>query len=190
MKQRLFSRVYGLLCTLPLVLFLSPSSNASDAWFEEIKQSADDETLYKILYAMPKGGDLHIHLSGSIHPEWLLQLALDAQADGYTYYTKVRISECSYGTNEYGGNAYLLLFKNIPHFEYQQLSECLQSEYVALQDLSDAQRTAWLDSLRLDKAFEGRNEFFEAHWSRLSGLLRNPHIMAETIYLNMQQLFS
>ena len=185
MKQRFFLCVCALLYTTGLLLCLPGYANG-DAWFEELKQTADDETLYKVLYAMPKGGDLHIHLSGSIHPEWLLQLALDAQADGYTYYTKVRINECAYGTNEYGGDAYLLLFKNIPHFDYEQLSECRRGEYVALQDLNKTQRAAWLDSLRLDQLFEGRNEFFEAHWSRISGLLRNPHIMAETIYLNMQ----
>lgn len=159
---------------------------AQDTWFEEIKQQADNTALYKFLYAMPKGGDLHIHLSGSVHPEWLLQLSLDAKQDGYTYYTKVRINSCEYGTDEYGGNAYLLLFKTIAHYDYEKLSSCRQQEYVALQDLTDDQRQAWLDSLRLDQAHEGRDEFFEAHWTRLSGPLSNPNIMAETVYLNMQ----
>ena len=124
---------------------------ALDTWFEEFKARADNATLYRFLYAMPKGGDLHNHLTGSVQSEWLWALALAAEEDGYTYYTKVRVEDCAYGTNEYGGRPYLLYFHTISHLEYGQLSECLRSEYAALRDLTPEQKTAWMDAFRLDK---------------------------------------
>ena len=168
------------------LLSASTAALALDAWFKEFKTTADDRTLHKFLHALPKGGDLHIHLSGSVHPEWLLQLALDAEADGWRYYTKVRLNECRYGTNEYGGNSYLLLFRTITELQWDKLDACEQNEYIPLKDMDERQRQAWLNALRLDKDYEGRAEFFEAHWPRLGGILRNPHIMADTIVMNMQ----
>ena len=44
-------------------------------WFEAFKARADDVALYRFLYAMPKGGDLHHHLSGGAFPEWYWDLA-------------------------------------------------------------------------------------------------------------------
>ncbi|MEM7098026.1 MAG: adenosine deaminase [Pseudomonadota bacterium] len=172
----------GLLC---VTASASASTSDNDQWFEAFKRTADDATLFKFLYAMPKGGDLHIHLSGSIHPEWLWRLSLEAEADGFRYYTKVRINNCRHATNEYGGNAYLLLYKTVVHYDYEKLDACEQGEFELLQDLNDEQKARWMNALRLDQAFEGRNEFFEAHWPRL-GSLGNAKIMAETIYLNMQ----
>ena len=169
-----------------LALVFGLSAHADDAWFETFKREASAQELYKFLYAMPKGGDLHIHLSGSVHPEWLWQLALDAQADGYTYYTKVRINECKFGSNEFGPNPYLLMFHNLAHYDWERLSECEQGEYEPLGSLSDEQRAAWLDSLRLEQAHEGRMEFFEALWPRISALISNPNLMADTIVRNMQ----
>lgn len=170
--------VLGLALTLP--------THAQESWFEAFKREASDQELYKFLYAMPKGGDLHIHLSGSVHPEWLWQLALDAEQEGYTYYTKVRINECRFGSNEYGPNPYLLMFHTLAHYDYAELSDCEKNEYEPLRALSEEQRVAWQDSLRLDQDHEGRMEFFEAQWPRLSALISNPTLMAETIFLNMQ----
>jgi adenosine deaminase CECR1 len=41
-------------------------------WFNTQKQQ---DTLYSVLRRMPKGGDLHNHLSGSGHPEWWFEAA-------------------------------------------------------------------------------------------------------------------
>ena len=64
------------------------ASGASADWFEEVKRSGNDEDLYRVLYHMPKGGDLHNHLSGSNYSEWMWDLALKEQERGYQYYTK------------------------------------------------------------------------------------------------------
>src|SRR5579862_3965786 len=109
--MRIRRRISALILTL---LASIGYSSAAERWFEELKASATPTQLYTFLYALPKGGDLHNHLGGSARSEWLWDAALAQQARGYTYYTKVRIENCQpYGTNEYGPEPYLLLFKNL-----------------------------------------------------------------------------
>ena len=154
-------------------------------WFEELKEG-DDQTLYRVLYYMPKGGDLHNHLSGSNYSEWWYDLAVAQEDRGYTYYTKVRIENCApYGGDRFGPQAYLLLFRNIAEAEYNDLDACEKREFKRLQDLTEVEKTAWLESIRLDKPYEGREEFFQTHWQRLGAMVLNPYLQAETLYRNM-----
>jgi adenosine deaminase CECR1 len=156
-------------------------------WFDEVRDSGDKEALYRTLYYMPKGGDLHNHLSGAIFSEWWYELALAQQERGYEYYTKVVISNCrDFGGNEFTFAPYLLLFRNISALEYAQLDECEQGEYKRLADLDDREKSAWMNSIRLDKPHEGREEFFQTHWQRLNALARNPWLQAETLVKNLQ----
>jgi len=179
-----------LLCVISLPSLASLPAGAPDlaAWFEQFKSEATDEELYRFLYAMPKGGDLHNHLSGSIRSEWFYQLALSQAQRGYRYYTRVRIANC----RDYGGNAftmapYLLLFRNIQESRYRSLNDCEQGEYLPLEALSPEQKTGWLNSLRLDKPWEGRDEFFQTHWQRMGDLYANPYLAADALVLNMQR---
>ena len=169
-----------------LIVLLLPLVAGAD-WFDEIRDGDDKEALYRTLYYMPKGGDLHNHLSGAVFAEWWYELALAQQERGYEYYTKVRISNC----RDFGGNAfsiapYFLLFRNISALEYAQLDECERGEYKRLADLDDREKSAWMNSIRLDKPYEGRGEFFQTHWQRLNALTRNPWLQAETLVKNMQ----
>jgi len=176
-----------------LLFVLSCGSAYSDTreysqWFEEFKRKANDAELYRFLYHMPKGGDLHSHISGSGFSEWWYDLALAQSDKGYTYYTKVKISNCiPYGSNEFGFSPYLLLFRNILSSRYDSLSECEKSEYKLLAKLTDIEKKGWLNSIRLDKQHEGRDEFFQTHWQRLNDIYANPYIIAELIYLNMRE---
>ncbi len=168
-------------------LCLLLSQTASADWFDDLKASGTAEDLYRVLYHMPKGGDLHNHLSGAAFPDWWYDAALAEKARGYEYYTKVRIENCrDYGGNEYGGLAYYLMFRNIMGSQYEQLSDCEKREYKRLENLTVDEKAAWMDSIRLDKAHEGRDEFFHTHWQRLFALLRNPWIQAEILYRNMK----
>ncbi|MFL6578097.1 MAG: adenosine deaminase, partial [Povalibacter sp.] len=58
--------------------------------------------------------------------------------------------------------------------------------YKPLEALTPHEREAWLNSQRLDKPFEGRNEFFDAHWYRINDMLTNPYFVAELLYKNME----
>jgi len=169
------------------VIVLLASQYAVADWFDDVKNSGSAEALYRALYYMPKGGDLHNHLSGSNFSEWWYELALQQKERGYQYFTKVRIENCAgYGGNEFGGLAYYLMFRNIMAVQYDKLSDCEKREYKRLEDLNEEEKAGWLASIRLDKPHEGRDEFFGTHWSRLFALVRNPYIQAETMYRNMQ----
>ncbi len=173
---------------MPLRAALPPASPAMDEWFEQFKLSASDEELYRFLYAMPKGGDLHNHLSGAIRSEWFYDLALAQAKRGYRFYTKVRIDNCRpYGSNAFGFTPYHLLFVNIQQSRYETLSDCERGEFVALEDLNAQQKAGWLNSLRLDKPYEGRDEFFQTHWQRMGDLYANPYLTADALVLNMQK---
>lgn len=166
-------------------LLCATSANAD--WFEDLKRSGSDAELYRVLYHMPKGGDLHHHLSGSTFSESMYELALQQSSHGYQYYTKVRIENCvAYGSDEYGRNPYYLMFRNIMAIEYEQLGDCEKSEYKRLEDLNTDEKAAWMDSIRLDQPYEGRDEFFGTHWPRMNALGWNPWFQAETLFLNMQ----
>ena len=81
---------------------------------------------------------------------------------------------------------YYLMFRNISADRYEQLGDCEQSEYKRLEDLTEEEKAAWMDSIRLDKAHEGRDEFFQTHWQRLFDLGNNPWLQAELLYRNMK----
>ncbi|MGY8796661.1 MAG: adenosine deaminase family protein, partial [Woeseiales bacterium] len=165
------------------------SQIAAADWFEDVKVNGSDEELYRALYYMPKGGDLHNHLSGSNFSEWWYDLALEQKARGYEYYTRVQIENCvMVGDAGFGALNHALMFRNISDREYESLNACKKSEYKALANLDVAEKNAWLDSLRLDKPFEGREEFFQTHWQRLNALGNNPYLQAETLVRNMQAL--
>ncbi|WP_308364467.1 MULTISPECIES: adenosine deaminase [unclassified Microbulbifer] len=169
------------------VMLFSGAAIADDNWFEVFKRDASDAELYRFLYAMPKGGDLHNHISGAGFSEWWYRLALQQEERGYRYYTKVRIENCrDYGTNEFSAQPYLLLFQNILSATYDKLPDCEKREYKSLAELSSEERLGWQNSIRLDKPHEGRDEFFQTHWQRLNELYKNPYIIAELIYLNMK----
>lgn len=169
-------------------IYVDAKKNDFSSWFEYFKDQASDSELYQFLYLMPKGGDLHNHMSGSGFSEWWYELALAEKSRGYIYYTKVKIENCrDYGVNEFSFSPYLLLFRNIAKPSYDKLSECEQGEYKLLSELNEKEKSAWLNSIRLDKSYEGRDEFFQTHWQRLNEIYSNPYVIAEIIYRNMRE---
>src|SRR3977135_63694 len=88
---------HTLLRSLAWILFaalIAPTQAQNDfsARFAEIKKSASDEQLYRFLYDLPKGGDLHNHQDGAVWPEWWYQIATDpVKTHGDTFYTRTKI---------------------------------------------------------------------------------------------------
>lgn len=187
--RRLIAPSFRLLFAAGLSLTsVSVISADMGTWFREFKQNASDEALYQLLWSLPKGGDLHHHLSGAGFSEWWFEIATQPERNGgYVYYTKTRLLQCQgYGTNEYGPNPQNLLFRTIQASTYEALNDCEKKEYVLLSELDDSTKAAYFNSIRLDKAHEGRNEFFETHWQRLNELTNNPYIGAHILLKNMQ----
>ncbi|MEL7297045.1 MAG: adenosine deaminase [Pseudomonadota bacterium] len=172
--------------TIAIVLCLTTSAAFGADWFEALKAKDDDRALYAVLAAMPKGADLHNHNSGSIYPEWWLANALASEAQGYRYFTKVRINNCR--PFDRRDDTYHLLFRNIDQLDYDGLDDCERGEFVALSAMNDEQRAGWLSSIKLDHNGEGRDEFFQKHWQRLDALLFNPYIREQNLALNLQSL--
>lgn len=182
----IFNSVGWKIVTLSVALGLSSIASASSPrhWFELFKDEASPEELYRFLYNMPKGGDLHNHLSGAGLPVWWYELALEASNKGYQYYTKVQINNCR--PHHQQDASYRLLFRNIQQSSWQQLDACERDEHKLLQKLNQEEKQAWLNSLELDRPGEGRAEFFNTHWQRLNILHANPYIINEILFRNMQ----
>lgn len=164
-----------------------PASENVSQWFEAFRDEATDDELYRFLYAMPKGGDLHNHLSGSVLGDWMFELAMDQARHGYVFYTRVRINNCRpYGTDAFGNDPYLLLFVTLQQSSIDRLDECEKSEFKRLDQLDAREKRAWVNSMVLDKPHEGRDEFFQTHWQRMGDLYANPFYAADALVLNMQ----
>ena len=66
-KNRQIPKHRGLTRSLTTILMglMLCSHGASADWFDDLKTTGSDEDLYRVLFYMPKGGDLHNHLSGA-----------------------------------------------------------------------------------------------------------------------------
>jgi adenosine deaminase CECR1 len=167
-----------------LALFLaSPRQPSSFARrFQEIKKAAAKEQLYAFLYDLPKGGDLHHHMTLSYLPEMWYAAATDPKRNGgNAYYTRTRIDNCP------DSDEPVLLYRTIQQSTYDRLSECRRKEYKPLAGLAPGLRAEWLSAMRLDRPGEGRNEFFEVTAPRLGDLLRDPNVVTGLLVDNMKR---
>ena len=140
--------------------------------FEAIKKDASPEELYRLLYELPKGGDIHHHLGLSFLAEDLWEGATNPAINkGNEFFTRIRVSACPSDSTP------PLRFVNVQRSAYEQLPACEKADYVSLRVLTEEQRQEWLSALRLDKPGEGRNEFFEAAVNRASGITRNIEVL-------------
>lgn len=150
--------------------------------FERIKKEATPQQLYAFLYAMPKGGDLHHHGTLAAYPEeWLAAATDPAAAQGNTFFTRVRFHACPDSPEPF------LRYQTIARYTYRKLSDCAKEEYGRLDQLTPERRAEWLNAMRLDKPGEGRDEFFEQVVNRLSGLVRDPNVLAEVMARYIQR---
>jgi adenosine deaminase CECR1 len=162
-----------LMVTLRLLTVLSCALLAQGedfaARFAEIRDTATPGELYRFLYALPKGGDIHHHGGLSFPAESLLREALQERAaHGYGFYTRIAVRPCA--TTQRAPILWLTVLEST----WKQLSPCEREDFVALESLNTDQRRAWVSALVLDQAGEGRNEFFENIVTRVQDMLRDP----------------
>jgi adenosine deaminase CECR1 len=150
--------------------------------FIEIRDRAKAGELYRFLYAMPKGGDLHHHAGLSFFAEKLLELGREAAKDGYRYYTRLRVGDCNPAQN-----GPFLRYENIAGAAYDALDACQRKDFKPLGELTAAEREGWISALIVDQAGEGRNEFFEEIVGRQTALVRNPYLFAEGFADNLKR---
>ncbi len=166
---------------LLLGLVLPAVAAPFSARFEEIKRTAKPVELYTFLYALPKGGDLHNHLGGAGRAEWWYALATDPSRNGGdTFYTRVKFGA------PVDPSSTLVLFSTIRQYTYDRLSAAEQADYALLDRLAPEQKQAWLDSIRLDRAGEGRAEFFNVTWPRLGQLFSSLPVYTGILVENLR----
>ncbi len=152
------------------------------ARFEEIKAQASPEELYRLLWALPKGGDLHNHHEYSVPAEDWLALSTDPRfVKTNPHYTRVKLSDCG------AEDTYRLQFQTIRESAYRGLPSCVQADFRPLAALSPEERAAWVSSMTLDLAGEGREEFFEGCVPRVGSLEQSADLIPETLVRQLQQ---
>ena len=156
--------------------------------FEKIKHEASSEQLYKFLYQMPKGGDIHHHLGGGFLPSMWYRIATDSKRNGgQRFFTRYRITTMKmHPLLNDPGESYLFQWQTINEKTYNSLGAEFKTDFMQLSDLNEQQRFAWMSSVVLDKKGEGRDEFFEYTWSRLGDLLTSIHVVTELFVENMK----
>ncbi len=157
--------VFACLAWAPVIGF----AQDFDARFEEIRKAALPREMYSFFWDMPKGGDLHHHLSLSFRPDEVYEVMAH-------FYTRVKLSTCP------GDEAAApLRFRIISRESFEKLTACEQADYVEIAKMDGEQKAAWVLSLIIDKAYEGRNEFFEVIVSRLQEPTRDPAVILELL---------
>jgi len=167
---------------------LSFPQSTEQVWRNLIKE-ASPEDLYRVLYALPKGGDIHHHLGGGMLPEMIWDVCTDRKRNGgQTFYTRVRIS--SLELIDVGGardSRNLSGWVTVANHTYDRLSASVQKDFKPLGDLNDKERRTWMNAMFLDHDGEGRNEFFEYIWNRLGDILQSIDVMLELTVENMKR---
>jgi len=168
---------------LLVCLILAASAHAADfsARFDALKARATPAQLYTLLYALPKGGDLHNHAGGSNLPEWIYAVCTDpARNGGDTFYTRARFlgAPDAIAPGE--------RFRNIRQAAFDRLAPAARAEFVPLATLTPAERAEWFSSLKLDRPGEGRAEFFGVLWSRLGQVGSSLPVSTELLVENLK----
>ena len=166
---------------LVLAAALLPAADFS-ARFDEIRKTATREELYRLLWDLPKGGDLHNHLSLSQPAELLYHLATDTKRAGYTpFYTRMKFLACPDSVRPF------LEFQTVPQWMWNRLSECAREEYKPLGSLSPEQKADWTSAMIIDKPNEGANEFFEAIVPRRQPMSRNMDLLMDSLAEDLKE---
>lgn len=166
---------------LALVVWSGARAGEFDRRFEQLVAEATPAELYALLYDLPKGGDIHNHAFGSHHPEWMLAVLTDpARNGGDRFYTRARFASPPDAIEP------SMRFRTLRRHTYERLAPAVRAEYVAMEDLTPAERAAWCDAFRLDQPGEGRAEFFNVIWPRFGDTGRNPHVRFELLVDNIK----
>lgn len=128
---------------LALCAFLASVAMGADfaARFESFKTNASPSDLYRLLYAMPKAGDLHHHAGGCWRMEDLYNVATNVTRNGGNrFYTRIKAGSCPDDATPWRR------FTTIAAFTWKDLTPCQQSEYVPLDELPPGLRAEFIDS--------------------------------------------
>ncbi len=182
--------IFRLCCLFAgLTAVAAPAAETAAERFAAIRREASPAELYALLWALPKGGDLHNHLGGAGWPEVWWAIATDPQRNGgQVFYARTRFANAgTSGLNWRGRNLDHMLGVTIRGSSYDKLPAGVKAEFKALRDFTAEEKAAWMSGVVLDQPGEGRDEFFEFTWARLNELILDAHTVPELLVENMKR---
>lgn len=170
-----------------IVIFVASVVGVAGADFSsrwnEMRTAATPRELYTLLYALPKGGDLHNHLPGSYLPEQWLRAATDPALKGRAdYYTRIRAG----APFNLAAPEPAYPFETIRASAWRALPPPDQADWKPLGEMTAAEKAAWISLYQIDQPGEGRYTFFAAPRQRLTHLAQDPVLMTELLIETMQ----
>lgn len=166
-----------------LVLLQAGCAEAADfaARFQQIRQSASPAQMYALLFALPKGGDLHHHNGLAIHASvWYSAATSPKTLARNRFYTLTEFHNCD------GFPDATPRYVTVQQSTWSHMGDCARKQFEPLEGLSADRKAAWISALILDKPNEGRDEFFGPIVARLGDLLRDPYLLGDAIVENMK----
>ncbi len=177
------NRSLALACACAVVAIPSAHADFGARW-EEIRRTAAPRELYTVLYALPKGGDLHNHLGGAFLPEQWFRASTDPSVAGRANYY-VRIRHGSFTPQDAGEPSFP--YESIRESNWRALPEADRANWKPLADLTPDEKAAWLSLYQIDKPGEGRYTFFGASpRQRLRDMGQDPAVVTELLVDSMK----
>ncbi len=177
------------LLSLVAVAFFAPTAPRAHAAppaavFDDIKVHATPDELYRLLFALPKGGDLHHHSGGGVPMDYVVEYYTNpARNRGQKFYLRTTI------THVPGAPAPALpavLFHVVRESTWKAYSPALRAQWKLVTDLTPDEKAAWLSGLKLDQPGESRDEFFEKTWFRLGPIFGDITLGPDLLIENMK----
>ena len=175
-------------CHLSLLLLAlsAPALHAATpaTVFDDIKARATPDELYRLLFALPKGGDLHHHGGGAVPMEFVVDYYTNpARNRGQKYYIRTSVVPTADA-----GAAPLpdVLYHVVREGAWKTFPPAIRAQWKPVTELTPAEKAAWISSLKLDQPGEARDEFFEKTWWRLGPIFGDIELAPELLVENMK----
>lgn len=139
-----------------------------------MRTQLSSEDLYRLLWDLPKGGDIHNHHEYSIPMSFWVD-----RAGERGYLTRFRVSPC--------GDDDPIEWLSLRKESVARLPGCEQGDFKPADALVEGERRAWLSALTLDPS-ESRDEFFDRAVRRLGDLERDAALIADALVVAQKQL--
>ncbi|MSU68840.1 MAG: hypothetical protein EXS40_09760 [Opitutaceae bacterium] len=126
--------------------------------FDDIKARATPDELYRLLFALPKGGDLHHHSGGGVPMDYVVEYYTNpARNRGQKFYLRTTIADVPSAPTPAMSAVLVHVFRESTWKTY---SPALRDQWKLVTDLTAEEKVAWLSGLKVDLPGEGRDAFF------------------------------
>ena len=138
---------------------------------------------YALLHLLPKGGDIHNHLSGTGDPLRWLELGSNASLlQGERFFTRYLL------TKDSGSSA--ILWETLAECSLSVLSPVERRQFRPLEGLSPEERRTWVDAVSVLGKKQPRDYLYSKSFRVLGELTDNLQVKTEMLVSWMKQLGS